>query len=70
MHVTRPDNPIRVVWVELQHLSTKRVRRLRCSEGITRAARVCCVEEPARRGDEVSAVRREGIKVEGEEGHR
>ena len=66
--VTRPDDPIRVVWVELQHLSTKRVRRLRCSERIPRAARVCCVEELARRGDKVSAVRREGMMVEGEEG--
>ena len=66
--VTRPDNPIRMVWVELQYLSTKRVRWLRCGEGIPRATRICCVVELARGGDEVSAVRRKEMMVESEEG--
>ena len=64
--VTRPDDPIRVVWVELHHLRTKRVRRLRRSERVPRATSVCSVEELAGRGDEVSAVRSEGMMVESE----
>jgi len=64
--VTRPDDPIRVVWVELHHLRTKRVRRLQRSERVPRAACVCGVEELARRCDEVSAVGREGMMVESE----
>ena len=65
--VTRPDDPIRVVWVELHHLRTKRVRRLRRSERVPRATCVCSVEELAGRGDEVSAIRREDMVVESEE---
>jgi hypothetical protein len=64
--VTHPNDPIRVVWVELQHLRTKRVRRLRRSERVPRATCVCGVEELAGRCDEVSAVRREGVMVESE----
>lgn len=64
--VTRPDDPIRLVWVELQHLRTKRVRRIRCSERVPRATCVCGVEELAGRCDEVSPVRREEMMVKGE----
>ncbi len=64
--VTRPDDPIRVIRVELHYLRTKRIGRLWCSERIPCAACVCGVEELARRSDEVSAVRREAVMVEGE----
>ena len=66
--VARPNDPIRVIWMELQHLRTKRVWRLRRREGVPRAARVGGVVELARRGDEVSTVRRERMMVKSEEG--
>jgi hypothetical protein len=64
--VTHPDDPIRVVWVELHHLRTKSVRRLRRSERVPRATCVCGVVELAGGCDQVSAVRRESMMVESE----
>ena len=65
--VARPDQVVRLLWVEVQHLQPERVRRGRCRKRVPRAPVVGRIVERVALRDQVGAVLGEGVVVEGEE---